>query len=553
MMKLACILALCVATRAFYAPSSKLIAFNSSPSWKPLPAGSSLRHASNAVSSLSNLNTLRGGSLSLDALSARLSTYAKTTPTNFFNALFIALGGFIMLFKLIDRHLISKDEGTSSGSSKDAKPEAMKSLQLRFLGVFWLLRMADWLQGPYFYQVYSEKIINGAPATMDTVSKLFLAGFASTGLFGPYIGSLVDKIGRKTGTIAFCIAYIFGAVSTTSSLLPILFLGRFFNGFGTSLLFSAPEAWLVGEHIKEKQDPKWLGQTFGWAFAGDSLIAIAAGQLASYTASKRGAAGPFTASVPILVTAALLTSIFWKENVATSGTATETSAPTEGKKKDGKNAMESVGEAWNLMLKDKKILLVGGMQSLFEGAMYIFVMQWAPAIAKALETVAWTRVDSTVPYGKIFSCFMASCLCGSTLFNALQERGKRTESILAGMMTVATLAMFSVVSALKTLGTTGTFLGVNSMTAMVIAFFIFEACVGMYFPSIGTLRSKYLPDSHRSVMINLFGLPLNLIVVSVFLSIKKLGLTGAFASSTLALTAAATCATTLRLSLNKKE
>jgi len=37
-------------------------------------------------------------------------------------------------------------------------------------------------------------------------------------------------------------------------------------------------------------------------------------------------------------------------------------------------------DAWNVMLKDKKILLVGAVQSLFEGAMYIFVLQWPPSM-----------------------------------------------------------------------------------------------------------------------------------------------------------------------------
>lgn len=58
---------------------------------------------------------------------------------------------------------------------------AESSLRWRFLAVFWLLRMADWLQGPYFYEVYSSKIISGKPVGVDMVSKLFLVGFATTG------------------------------------------------------------------------------------------------------------------------------------------------------------------------------------------------------------------------------------------------------------------------------------------------------------------------------------------------------------------------------------
>jgi hypothetical protein len=61
-------------------------------------------------------------------------------------------------------------------------------------------------------------------------------------------------------------------LTSDTALLPLLLLGRVAGGLGTSLLFSAPEAWLVGEHQKGNYDGKWLGQTFGWAYAGDSLV-----------------------------------------------------------------------------------------------------------------------------------------------------------------------------------------------------------------------------------------------------------------------------------------
>jgi hypothetical protein len=69
--------------------------------------------------------------------------------------------------------------------------------------------------------------------------------------------------------------------------------------------------------------------------------------------------------------------------------------------------------------------------------------------------------------------------------------------------------------------------GHTGLSVLAAAFFAFEACVGFYFPSIGTLRSKYLPDEHRSITMNLFAVPLNLIVVAVYLQIARLGTTGA--------------------------
>jgi MFS transporter, MFS domain-containing protein family, molybdate-anion transporter len=297
-------------------------------------------------------------------------------------------------------------------SPAEAKPDNVKSLQARFLAVFWLLRMADWLQGPYFYEVYSSKIINGAQVSLDLVSKLFLVGFATTGAFGPWLGRLVDTQGRKFGTLLFAALYTAGALSTGSSLLPLLLLGRVAGGLGTSLLFSAPEAWLVGEHAREKMDGKWLGQTFGWAYAGDSVVAILAGQLASISAAKGGPQGPFTLSVGFLALGSLLTALKWKENVAPSSGGNDQTKPT-------------IGDAVKVVQADKRILLVGAAQALFEGksvlsvvarvhalylctfipwtlmcpalyfvvigAMYIFVLQWPPAIKAALQTIPWIR------------------------------------------------------------------------------------------------------------------------------------------------------------------
>lgn len=464
-----------------------------------------------------NVMSLRGGfqaDLSIDLL----KTHLTSNPSNLFNGLLILLLSGTAIIKGIEKF------GSSSTTATDEKPAGVKDLQIRFLTVFWLLRMADWLQGPYFYEVYSSKIINGLQVTPDLVSKLFLVGFASTGILGPWIGSFVDNFGRKAGTLVFVLLYALGALSTASSNLWILLAGRFASGVGTSLLHSAPEAWLVGDYMKKGFSGSWLGQTFGYAYAGDSLVAITAGQLAAATAATSlGATGPFLLSLGFLAVGGLLALVRWKENTAPRGEAT--------------NGKVSVSDALSVILTDKKILLVGAVQALFEGAMYIFVLQWPPAIKAALLSSNWLGSGS-VPYGTIFSCFMASCLFGSSIFSKIQSKVKsQIELPTSLMLTTAAVAM-----------STATFFGLNNLAVLAGAFFVFEACVGMYFPSIGTLRSKYIPDSHRSVIMNLFGVPLNLIVVSVFLSIKSLGVSGALTVASGALAIAAACMTALTLS-----
>jgi hypothetical protein len=179
----------------------------------------------------------RGGAGPLAA--TKLADLAST-PSGLFNTALMALALTTASIKILQR---SSQVGSTDKTKE--KPASVKSLQIRFLIVFWLLRCADWLQGPYFYEVYASKVFNGAQASIGLISKLFLTGFASTALFGPLVGRASDQYGRKKGTIAFTILYALGAASTKSPVLGVLFLGRLLSGIGTSLLFSAPEGVLL--------------------------------------------------------------------------------------------------------------------------------------------------------------------------------------------------------------------------------------------------------------------------------------------------------------------
>jgi len=204
------------------------------------------------------VNLPRGGAISTITAAAK---NWNSSPSNYFNTSFLTLAILTMTFKLYQR----ASSSTDVGATVPTKPKGIKDLQMKFLSVFWLLRCADWLQGPYFYEVYASKVFNGVPASLALISQLFLTGFASTALFGPSVGRALDSFGRKKGTVAFSIIYAIGALSTKSPLLQVLFFGRIMSGIGTSLLFSAPESWLVGEAQKSGDDPdgSYLGETFG--------------------------------------------------------------------------------------------------------------------------------------------------------------------------------------------------------------------------------------------------------------------------------------------------
>lgn len=49
------------------------------------------------------------------------------------------------------------------------------------------------------------------------------------------------------------------------------------------------------------------------------------------------------------------------------------------------------------MFIDRKVFLLGIVQALFEGSMYIFVLEWTPALTQALNKANINKADNKNP------------------------------------------------------------------------------------------------------------------------------------------------------------
>ena len=72
-----------------------------------------------------------------------------------------------------------------------------------------------------------------------------------------------------------------------------------------------------------------------------------------------------------------------------------------------------------------------------------------------------------------------------------------------------------------------------------VAFLAFEACVGLYFPMMGTLKGDIVPEDMRSTIYNIYRLPLNVIVLMPLLLNFSISTTFTVTSSILAVAVAA--------------
>lgn len=399
---------------------------------------------------------------------------------------------------------------------------AFLSFRNNYLIVFSAMMAGDWLQGPYVYALYRHYGFE-----RGAIGQLFIAGFGSSMVFGTIVGSMADKYGRKKAALLYCITYSIGCMTKHYNNYNVLFVGRVFCGVATSLLYSAFESWVVGEHFKRNFNPDWLGNLFSNSvFLGNGLMAIVSGLLAQTLAQQLGfgPVAPFDAAAIVLTLGALIIAFTWTENYGENGGRTALS--------------EQMRKAAGQIASDPKIALLGAMQSLFEGAMYTFVFLWTPALQPHGEDI---------PFGLIFSIFMVACMAGSAVAGRLlaPNSGYKVERYMQTVFIVAALTMFVPVvfhmdSVTEDDSRAGQPIGWNGKLQL-LAFCLFEAAVGVFWPSMMKMRSEYVPEECRATIINFFRIPLNLFVCIVLANVSKFPLAAMFGMCAVFLGVCAVC------------
>lgn len=314
-------------------------------------------------------------------------------------------------------------------------------------------------------------------------------------LFGTFIGAAADKLGRKRLCQVYCVLYLFSCVTKHARDYWILMLGRVLGGIATSLLFSSFESWMVCEHNARGYDSSALNDTFSLMYAGNSLCAILAGMMAEAVADLQpltpfagvwhfgGYCSPFDLSAAFLILGFCLICATWSENYGRGGEAS--------------SGCSDVAAPLAQMKGDPSIVMIGGIVSLFEGSMYIFVLSWTPALSSSSSTAP--------PFGLIFATFMVVCMGGSSLFSILSA-SMPCERILSYVFLVAAAALSLPLAA------------GGSTVAVLSSLLLFEACVGIYWPAIGTVKAVIVPEETRATVYNIYRMPLNALVLGVLLN-----------------------------------
>lgn len=385
-------------------------------------------------------------------------------------------------------------------STAEAFPAGFRSFQLRYLSGWCLCVAADWLQGPYVYALYSAYGF-----TKHEIAQLFVAGFGASLVCGCFVGSLADRFGRKRSALAYCALYIVSCATKHWKVYRVLMFGRITGGVATSLLFSCFECWMVSEHLgRHGFSSGLLSYMFGLMYTLMYLVAIVSGVLAQWVADGfvfrpvssgslfyvGGTIAPFDLASGCLMVGGVLIAGTWGENYG-SESAGASSSPSTG-------AGRVLREAWALLAQDRRLWLLGVVVACFEGAMFAFVFNWTPALESQVVPP---------PLGLIFSLFMMACTCGASLGTV--TAGLVRPALRLGLVCSVGVAAFFVLAFA---------VGGDHLRLCFFAFLVFECMVGVYFPTVGVLKSEVVPEHVRGTMYNIYRVPLNGVVVALLLT-----------------------------------
>ena len=134
----------------------------------------------------------------------------------------------------------------------------------------------------------------------------------------PFIGPLVDRIGRKRAALAYCVLEIIINLLEQYPLFIGLIMSRVVGGITTNLLFSVFESWLVTEHRLRGFKEDKLEIILRDSTIVSNSAAILSGYIAHYLASYFGPVGPFEGAVAFTGLAMVLVRSMWTENFGNS-------------------------------------------------------------------------------------------------------------------------------------------------------------------------------------------------------------------------------------------
>ncbi|CAF1456414.1 unnamed protein product [Adineta ricciae] len=338
---------------------------------------------------------------------------------------------------------------------------------------------ANSLQLSYRYAIYDSY---GYPRA--TVEFFYIVAHMSTLFIGTFLASLADRFGRRLSCIFCGILYILSGVSYNFNVISILIMGNIIRGVANSFFHTEFEAWVIQEYKNRNLNLQSLPQLLRNSNIFGTIISIGMGFFAQVLVEFFGFIAPFDTSIVIFTLMIVYMLFEWSENYGN---------PTV-------SANVSFISAIQLIKFDSRIVLHGLSTALFETSLYIYFIEWTPALLKAKSLT----ISDPLPFGVIFACYKFSNMMGSFAFEAIVKK-------------IRPQLLIIIIAIILITGFSSAVIWSNVQVVILIGFLFVEFGSGAYRPSIGLLRSQYIPNEVRSTIMNYIRVPQLILIIFILL------------------------------------
>ena len=357
-------------------------------------------------------------------------------------------------------------------------------LKTDYLLAYLLARAAMWAKAPYIYTLF----MSVHKFSFVEIGRLYLVDAVSALIFGPITGQLADKYGRKK----FCRFYNYSVL--INIILRLLgdrltaYLAQIVTGFGSGLINTTFEAWVVSESDREfmgysKEAERFRRKLFVKANLYDEIISILILIICAVVYSYLGIYAPFVISFTFSLLSLLVIAKNWKENALSK---------SETIMAQMKGALREFTKC--------EVLGIGLIEGIVMACLNMFLFSWTPILKQS--------TSGGMNPGFIFTSMVLTMIVGTKICKLL----------------IVYLYCDYFISITGCLFFQGIFLILtyykDSFLERLIFLCAFDGLIGFYNPVNSVLKSKILVEKYRALLMNLFRVPLNIYVIIVLLTIR---------------------------------
>ena len=357
-------------------------------------------------------------------------------------------------------------------------------LKTGYLLAYLLARAAMWAKAPYIYTLF----MSVHKFSFVEIGRLYLVDAVSALIFGPITGQLADKYGRKK----FCRFYNYSVL--INIILRLLgdrltaYLAQIVTGFGSGLINTTFEAWVVSESDREfmgygKEAERFRRKLFVKANLYDEIISILILIICAVVYSYLGIYAPFVISFTFSLLSLLVIAKNWKENALSK---------SETIMAQMKGALRE--------FKKGEVLGIGLIEGIVMACLNMFLFSWTPILKQS--------TSGGMNPGFIFTSMVLTMIVGTKICKLL----------------IVYLYCDYFISITGCLFFQGIFLILtyykDSFLERLIFLCAFDGLIGFYNPVNSVIKSKILVEKYRALLMNLFRVPLNIYVIIVLLTIR---------------------------------